>query len=86
MLRALAKGALLAGFGWVPGGPEAYQTITRDWMGTQATHVDKLARAWPEYAEVWSATAGLELEGLRVWVVEGGVDAFPVPGELPAHR
>lgn len=77
MLRGIAKGVLLAGFGSMPGGATAYQMLTRDWMGTQATHVDKQARVWPTYANVWSTTAGLELEGLRVWVHGGGWTPFP---------
>ncbi len=77
MLRAMAKAALLAGFGRIPGGAGAYQTLTREWMGTQATHVDKLVRVWPGYAATWTTTAGLELEGLRTWVHEGGWTPFP---------
>ncbi len=77
MLRGIAKGALLGVFGWIPGGATAYQTLTRDWMGTQATHVDKLARVWPIYENVWSQEADLELEGLRVWVHGGGWTPFP---------
>jgi SAM-dependent methyltransferase len=41
-------------------------------MGTQATHVDKLCRVWPDYAEVWRSRCGLELEGRDIWVHEGG--------------
>lgn len=78
MLRGAAKGALLGGIGWMPRGSTAYQTVTRDWMGTQATHVDKLARVWPGYAETWSSRAGLELEGLRIWVHDGGWTPFPL--------
>jgi SAM-dependent methyltransferase len=77
MLRGIAKGSLLGAFGWMPGGAGLYQTLTRDWMGTQATHVDKQARVWPTYAGVWSTFAGLELEGLRVWVHGGGWTPFP---------
>ncbi len=77
MLRGIAKASLLGVFGRVPGGAGAYQTMTREWMGTQATHVDKLARVWPGYAATWSTTAGLELEGLRTWVHEGGWTPFP---------
>lgn len=76
MLRAIAKATLLGGFGLVPGGARRYQIITRDWMGTQATHVDKLARVWPGYVEQW-VKAGLEMEGLRVWVHGGGWTPFP---------
>lgn len=77
MLRGMAKGALLAGFGRFPGGATAYQTLTREWMGTQATHVDKLARVWPGYAAIWSGTADLELEGTTTWIHEGGWTPFP---------
>ena len=72
MLRAAAKGVLLAAFGHLPGGPALYRRITRDLLGTQATHVDKLARVWPIYTQVWRERCGLELAGLRVWVHEAG--------------
>lgn len=77
MWRGLAKAAALAPFGWCPGGPRAYRTVTREWMGTQATHVDKLARVWPGYVDAWRSRAGLELEGADVWVHEGGWTPFP---------
>jgi hypothetical protein len=44
MIRAIAKGAVLGVFGRLPGGPKLYRSITRDRLGTQAMHVDKLAR------------------------------------------
>jgi SAM-dependent methyltransferase len=78
MWRGLAKGALLTTFGRIPGGVRAYRTLTRDWMGTQATHVDKLSRVWPGYVRVWRSHAGLELEGADIWVHEGGWTPFPL--------
>ena len=66
MLRAALKGGGLFVMGRVPGGPHLYRELTRNWMGTQATHVDKLQRVWPAYAEVWRTECGLELEGLDV--------------------
>ncbi len=77
MWRALAKGALLTAAGRIPGGPRAYRTVTRDWMGTQATHVDKLARVWPGYVHAWCSLAGLELDGADVWIHRGGWTPFP---------
>jgi SAM-dependent methyltransferase len=77
MWRGLAKGAALAAVGRIPGGPSAYRTVTREWLGTQATHVDKLRRVWPEYARVWPTVAGIELDGARVWVHEGGSTPYP---------
>jgi SAM-dependent methyltransferase len=77
MWRGVAKGAALSAFGRVPGGPAAYRTITRAWMGTQSSHVDKLARVWPGYVHVWRSVAGIELEGADVWVHEGGWTPFP---------
>jgi SAM-dependent methyltransferase len=76
MLRAMAKGAMLAAFGRLPGGPRFYRSLTRDVMGTQATHVDKLKRVWPGYVEVWQSRCSLCLEGLDVWVHEGGWTPF----------
>jgi SAM-dependent methyltransferase len=76
MLRAVAKGAMLFAFGRAPGGAGFYRRLTREWMGTQGTHVDKLRRVWPGYVEVWRSRCGLELEGLDVWVHEGGWTPF----------
>jgi len=76
MIRALAKGALLGTFGISRPTTRLYRTITREWMGSQATHVDKLRRVWPEYTKVW-ADVGLDLEGADVWVHEGGWTPFP---------
>jgi hypothetical protein len=36
MIRAVAKGALLFGFGRAPGGARFYRRLTREWMGMQA--------------------------------------------------
>src|SRR5205814_2923655 len=52
--------------------------LTRNWMGTQGTHVDKLRRVWPGYVEVWRERCGLEFEGLDVWVHDAGWTPFPV--------
>lgn len=77
MWRGLAKWGLLTAFGRIPGGSRAYRTITRGWMGTQATHVEKLRRVWPGYVDVWRTLAGLDLRGADVWVHEGGWTPFP---------
>ncbi|MHB8879141.1 MAG: class I SAM-dependent methyltransferase, partial [Myxococcaceae bacterium] len=60
-----------------PGGAELYRRATREWMGTQATHVDKLARVWPGYLEAFRSRCGLSFEGLSLWVHEGGWTPFP---------
>ncbi len=75
-LRGVVKGAALSAIGSVPGGARLYQTATRQWMGTQASHVDKLQRVWPDYVRAWSQLAGLELRLLDVWVHEGGWTPF----------
>ncbi|MBL8621223.1 MAG: class I SAM-dependent methyltransferase [Myxococcales bacterium] len=72
MIRALAKGAAQAAFGWAPGGPAAYRALTRGHLGTFASHVDKVARVWPGYAAVWQARCGVTLEGARLAVLDGG--------------
>lgn len=77
MLRALAKGSVLAAFGWLPKGPEFYRRLTREWMGTQATHVDKLSRVWPGYVETFRSRCALGLEGASLWIHEGGWTPFP---------
>lgn len=76
MLRAFAKGAVLFLFGRMPGGARIYRELTRNRMGTQATHVDKLLRVWPGYVQVWQSECGLELEGLDVWIHEAGWTPF----------
>jgi SAM-dependent methyltransferase len=76
MIRAAAKGAILFGFGRMPGGARLYRRLTREWMGTQGSHVDKLRRVWPGYVHVWRSRCGLEMEGLDLWVHEGGWTPF----------
>lgn len=77
MKRALAKGTVLFAFGRLPGGAKAYRHLTRKWMGTQASHVDKLARVWPGYIKVWQQHCNMDLEGKQLWVHEGGYTLFP---------
>lgn len=76
MWRAALKGAGLFLLGRMPGGARFYRSLTRDWMGTQATHVDKLRRVWPGYLRVWQEQCSLSLEGLDVWVHEAGWTPF----------
>ncbi len=76
MWRAMAKGAAFAVVGNIPGGAHAYRVLTRELAGTQATHVDKLARVWPGYISVWRERCGLALERADVWVHEGGYTPF----------
>ena len=76
VIRGLAKGALLWAFGATGTTSRMYRTITRDWMGSQATHVDKLRRVWPGYVGLWREV-GVELEGADIWVHEGGWTPFP---------
>lgn len=77
MIRAVMKGSLLFAFGRMPGGPKLYRTLTRSAMGTQATHVDKLARVWPGYVRVWKERCGFEFEGATVGILEGGWTPLP---------
>ncbi len=67
MLRALAKGAGLFAFARTPGGAARYRRITREQLGTIATHVDKLARVWPGYVAIWRELLG-PLDRLPLWV------------------
>jgi SAM-dependent methyltransferase len=76
MIRGLAKGALFGVFGVTNRTATLYRTITREWMGSQATHVDKLQRVWPGYVKVWRET-GVGLNGARTWIHEGGWTPFP---------
>jgi SAM-dependent methyltransferase len=76
MWRAAAKGLALATLGRLPAGARAYRHLTREALGTQATHVDKLARVLPAYAALWR-TLGVELDGARLWFHEGGHTPFP---------
>lgn len=79
MLRAAIKGAMLFAFGRTPGGARFYRELTRNWRGTQATHVDKLRRVWPHYVRVWTdAPCSLTMEGLDIWVHEAGWTPFPL--------
>ncbi|MDF1853434.1 MAG: class I SAM-dependent methyltransferase [Verrucomicrobiales bacterium] len=77
MKRALAKGVIQFGFGRLPGGSRLYRSLTRKVMGTQSTHIDKLARVWPGYLRVWREQCGFEIEGKRLWIHEGGYTVFP---------
>lgn len=77
MRRDRLKSALLFACGWTPGGALLYRAVTRNLMGTQATHVDKLGRVWPGYAEVWRSRCGLCLEGMEVWIHESGWTPYP---------
>jgi SAM-dependent methyltransferase len=74
-VRAFVKGAGLWALGWMPGGAALYRKATRDWMGTQATHVDKLSRVVPGYATVFAAH-GIALEGARLAVYDPGLTPF----------
>ncbi|HEY3447608.1 MAG TPA: methyltransferase domain-containing protein [Myxococcales bacterium] len=76
MLRAMAKGAGLLACGRIPGGAGLYRRITRDWLGSQASHVDKLQRVLPGYAAVWRERCGVTLEAADVWVHEAGWTPF----------
>lgn len=53
-----------------------YRELTRTRMGTQASHIDKLARAWPGYVDTW-ARYGLELQGKHIWMHDGGWTPYP---------
>jgi SAM-dependent methyltransferase len=78
MWRALAKGVVMAAFGHAPGGSALYRRLTRDIGGTQASHVDKLARVLPSYCRLWTERCGVRLEGARVWMHEGGWTPYPL--------
>lgn len=75
MIRAIAKGAVQAGFGRLPGGRAAYRALTRGRLGTAASHVVKLQRVWPGYASVWRRL-GVELAGCRMWTHDAGATPF----------
>lgn len=68
---------MLFALGRLPGGSHFYRTMTRRYMGTQATHVGKLQRVWPAYVKVWTERCGLKLEGLDIWSFEGGWTPYP---------
>ncbi len=76
MWRALLKGTVLAGIGHLPKGPDAYRWLTRQRLGTQATHVDKLCRVLPGYLRAWREVAGVRLAGARLWIHEPGWTPF----------
>lgn len=77
MLRASVKAAMLFGFGRMPGGARFYRELTRNTLGTQGGHVDKLRRVWPGYVRVWTGEAcRLNMDGLDVWVHEAGWTPF----------
>lgn len=59
MLKALLKGGLQAGLGHAPGGTALYRRMAWELLGTQASHVDKLARVLPRYCRVWERACGL---------------------------
>src|SRR5262249_15373620 len=80
------KGVVQLGFGRAPGGFAAYRALTRGYMGTAASHVDKLARVWPGYVNVWRR-CGLELEGLAMWTHDAGATPFmPLAADLLTGR
>ncbi|MCA9522913.1 MAG: class I SAM-dependent methyltransferase [Myxococcales bacterium] len=76
MLRALVKGAGLVAVARVPGGAAAYRRLTRDVLGTQRGHVEKLRRVVPGYVEIWRQTLERPLEGARIWIHEAGWTAY----------
>jgi SAM-dependent methyltransferase len=78
MWRALTKGAAMAAFGHVPGGSALYRRLTREIGGTQASHVDKLARVLPGYCRLWAERCGVRLQGARIWMHEGGWTPYPL--------
>jgi SAM-dependent methyltransferase len=75
VIRAAAKGAGQLAFATVPHGARAYRALTRGWMGTAASHVDKLARVWPGYVAVWRRL-GVELDGRALWTHDAGATPF----------
>ena len=76
MWRAIVKGMMLFGVGRIPGGSSLYRELTRNLMGTQATHTDKLRRVWPTYVQVWRSRCGLYLDNLNIWIHETGWTPF----------
>lgn len=76
MWRAALKGAAHTALGHLPGGAALYRRVTREVMGTQAAHVDKLGRVWPGYVRVWQELGHVRLEGLRLWAHEAGWTPF----------
>ncbi len=76
MTRAGAKASLQWVFGRAPGGPSAYRWLTRVAGGTQATHVDKLARVVPGYIEVWERRCDVDWSTAKVTILEPGYTPF----------
>jgi SAM-dependent methyltransferase len=76
MLRVAVKGLGQFALGAFPGGEALYRKITWEWMGTHATHVDKLQRVLPGYLDVWRNRCGLDLDGARIWIHEPGPTPF----------
>ncbi len=74
-MRAFVKGAGLFALGWIPGGPTLYRRATRDWLGTQATHVEKLSRVVPGYARLFDSI-GFQLKGSRVAILDPGLTTY----------
>lgn len=75
MLRAILKGSALFAIGRIPGGCALYRRVTRELLGTQASHATKLRRVTPGYVEVWKRI-GVELEGAALWIHEPGWTPF----------
>lgn len=74
-MKALVKGTGLWVLGRLPGGAALYRKATREWMGTQASHVDKLARVAPGYFQVWMEH-GFVPEGANVAILAPGLTTF----------
>jgi len=77
-MKASVKASLLFAFGRTPGGTHLYRHLTRMGMGTQATHVDKLARVWPGYCRTLQEKCGVDWAGKDLWIHEGGWTVLPV--------
>jgi len=76
-MRAPVKAAIQGAFSRLPGGPHLYRHLTRGRMGTQASHIDKLAKAWGSYADTWTRY-GIDLNGKQIWMHDGGWTPYPV--------
>lgn len=76
MIRALVKGGGLFTMGCLPGGVRTYRFLTRDVMGTQASHIVKMSRIWPGELKIMVDLAGGTLEGKRIWIHESGWTPF----------
>ncbi len=83
MLKALAKGGLHLALGHLPGGPSLYRHVAWELLGSQGSHVDKLARVVPGYVRAWRRLCGLPVEGGRLWVHDaGGTPFWALAGHL----